>query len=118
MIDLDAGNRVEPPKSSVDADIVMQELPPASVLASAQGTSSGAKAALGIEIVSLSPIPPATNIFALNHVLEDQVRATKEALIQLGVMSERLKRAYDASVALQKNVQVSTLVSTLFNREF
>lgn len=64
-----------------------------------------------------SPTPVSTE-FTLHHVPEDQTGAAKEAMIQAGLMMERLKvvyesskAAYDASSALQTNVRVSTIVS-------
>ena len=52
--------------------------------------------------------------FATHHVPEDQAGAAKEAIRQAGVMMEQVKvirdasqAAYDASSALQSNVQVS-----------
>ena len=54
----------------------------------------------------------------MHHVPEDQVGVAKEAMIQAGLMMDRLKvvydtskAAYDASYALQANVQVSGIVS-------
>jgi hypothetical protein len=44
------------------------------------------------------------------------VGASKEALIQVKLMNERLKEAYDASEALQTNVRLSTIVSTISSR--
>ena len=56
--------------------------------------------------------PP--SFFATHHVPEDQASATKEAIHQAGIMKEQVKAireasqaAYDASSALQSNVQVS-----------
>ena len=56
--------------------------------------------------------PP--SLFAAHHVPEDQVGAAKEAIRQAGIMMEKMKMvreasqaAYDASSALQSNVQVS-----------
>ena len=56
--------------------------------------------------------PP--SLFATHHVPEDQAGAAKEAICQAGVMMEQVKAirdasqaAYDASSALQSNVQVS-----------
>ena len=60
-----------------------------------------------------TPMPqsaPAT-AFAFHRVPEDQVGASKEALIQVEVMNNRLREAYDASEALKTNVRVSTIVS-------
>ena len=54
------------------------------------------------------------SLFTTHHVLEDQAGAAKEAIRQTGLMMEQLKTirdasqaAYDASSALQSNVQVS-----------
>ena len=56
--------------------------------------------------------PP--SLFATHHVPEDQVGAAKEAIRQAGIMMDQVKvvqeasqAAYDASSALQSNVQVS-----------
>ena len=56
--------------------------------------------------------PP--SLFGTHHVPEDQVGAAKEAIRQAGIMMEQVKvvqeasqAAYDASSALQSNVQVS-----------
>ena len=56
--------------------------------------------------------PP--SLFATHHVPEDQAGAAKEAIRQAGIMMEQVKAireasqaAYDASSALQSNVQVS-----------
>ena len=54
------------------------------------------------------------SLFATHHVPEDQAGAAKEAIRQAGIMMEQVKAireasqaAYDASSALQSNVQVS-----------
>ena len=70
----------------------------------------------------LTSVRPSTStanpplLFATHHVLEDQVGAAKEAIRQAGIMMEQVKvvreasqAAYDASSALQSNVQVSRL---------
>ena len=61
---------------------------------------------------SLIADPP--SVFATHHIPEDQAGAAKEAIRQAGVMMEQVKAirdasqaAYDASSALQSNVQVS-----------
>ena len=61
---------------------------------------------------------PSSLSFVVHHVPEDQVGAAKEAMIQAGLMMDRLKvvydtskAAYDASSALQANVRVSGIVS-------
>ena len=57
---------------------------------------------------------PPSSLFTAHHVPEDQVSAAKEAIRQAGIMMEQMKvvreaseAAYDASSALQANVQVS-----------
>ena len=62
--------------------------------------------------------PP--SLFSTHHVPEDQAGAAKEAICQAGVMMEQVKAiraasqaAYDASSALQSNVQVSWQLSVL-----
>ena len=57
---------------------------------------------------------PQPSLFTTHHVPEDQAGAAKEAIRQAGIMMEQLKTirdasqaAYDASSALQSNVQVS-----------
>ena len=54
------------------------------------------------------------SLFSTHHIPEDQASAAKEAIRQAGVMMEQVKAireasqaAYDASSALQSNVQVS-----------
>ena len=61
---------------------------------------------------SSSVDPP--SLFSTHHAPEDQAGAAKEAIRQAGVMMEQVKAirdasqaAYDASSALQSNVQVS-----------
>ena len=56
--------------------------------------------------------PP--SLFATHHVPEDQAGAAKEAIRQAGIMMEQVKAireasqaAYDATSALQSNVQVN-----------
>lgn len=56
-------------------------------------------------------MPSSEALFGLYHVLEDQVRASKEAMIQVTLMTKRLKDVYDASLALVANVRVSAIVS-------
>lgn len=65
------------------------------------------------------PDPP--SLFATHHVPEDQVGAAKEAIRQAGIMMEKMKMVrearqanYDASSALQSNVQVSRLSTDSF----
>lgn len=57
------------------------------------------------------PAPSSDTLFGLYHVPEDQVGASKEAMIQVTVMTKRLKDVYGASSALEANVRVSAIVS-------
>ena len=70
--------------------------------------------------VPMTSVRPSTStadppsLFATHHVPEDQAGAAKEAIHQVGIMMEQVKAireasqaAYDASSALQSNVQVS-----------
>ena len=63
-------------------------------------------------IARASVDPP--SVFVTHHVPEDEVNAAREAIRQAGIMMEKMKTvrdasqaAYDASSALQSNVQVS-----------
>lgn len=63
---------------------------------------------------------PSAPLFTTHRVPEDQVNAAKEAIRQAGLMMEQMKvvreasqAAYDASSALQTNVQVSRLSFSL-----
>ncbi|XBJ25100.1 hypothetical protein VPH35_002829 [Triticum aestivum] len=60
-----------------------------------------------------APVDP-PSVFATHHVPEDEVNAAREAIRQVGIMMEKMKMvrdasqaAYDASSALQSNVQKS-----------
>ena len=60
-----------------------------------------------------APVDP-PSVFVTHHVPEDEVNAAREAIRQAGIMMEKMKTvwdasqaAYDASSALQSNVQVS-----------
>ncbi|XBI07692.1 hypothetical protein VPH35_135554 [Triticum aestivum] len=70
-----------------------------------------------------APTPPAPSSapFVLHHVPEDQTGAAKEAMIQAGLMMDRLKvvydtskAAYDASSALQANVRKACELGTKY----
>ncbi|XP_037454646.1 uncharacterized protein LOC119324988 isoform X2 [Triticum dicoccoides] len=74
---------------------------------------------------ALDPQPAATGLpsplFTSRHVPEDQVGAAKEAIRQAGLMMEQMKvvreasqAAYDASSALQTNVQKSCELGARF----
>ena len=63
---------------------------------------------------------PPSPFFTTHHVLEDQASAATEAIRQAGLMMEWMKTmhetsqaAYDASAALQANVQVSWFLTDL-----
>ena len=65
-----------------------------------------------LSIARASVDPP--SVFATHHVPEDEVNAAREAIRQAGIMMEKMKTmrdasqaAYDASSALQSNVQGS-----------
>ena len=79
-------------------------------LSSAQPSGSTAQA----------PVDPPSSLFTAHHVPEDQVSAAKEAIRQAGIMMEQMKvvrkasqATYDASSALQTNVQVSLFPTDL-----
>ena len=81
-------------------------------LSSAQPSASAAQ----------TPADP-PSLFAAHHVPEDEVNAAREAIRQAGVMMEKMKMvrdasqaAYDASSALQSNVQVSRLSEDSFRK--
>ena len=72
-------------------------------------------------LAALTPADP-PSLFATHHVPEDQVGVAKEVIRQAGIMMEKMKMvreasqaAYDASSALQSNVQVSRLPTDSFS---
>nr|XP_020163764.1 uncharacterized protein LOC109749191 [Aegilops tauschii subsp. strangulata] len=80
-------------------------------LSSAQPSASTAQA----------PADPPSSLFTTHHVPEDEVSAAKEAIRQAGLMMEQMKvvreanqAAYDASSALQANVQRSCELGARF----
>ena len=91
-------------------------------LSTDQPSASTAQAPAPIAQVQASA-PPAMSLvprslFALHHIPEDQVGASKEAMIQASLMMDGMKvvydtskAAYDASSTLQANVRVSGIVS-------
>ena len=106
------------PKSTPVAEPVIQDAGDANrtsvsfaiPLSSAQPSASAAQA----------PAHP-PSLFATHYVPEDQVGAAKEAIRQAGIMMEKMKMvreasqaAYDASSALQSNIQVSRLSTDSF----
>ena len=71
----------------------------------------------------LKPLSTRLQFFATHHVLEDEVNVAREAIHQAGIMMEKMKTvrdasqaAYDASSALQSNVQVSRLSEDSFRK--
>ena len=69
--------------------------------------------ALPSSLTAQAPVNP-PSIFATHHVPEDEANAAKEAIRQAGIMMEKMRMvrdaswaAYDASLALQSNVQVN-----------
>ena len=93
-----------------------QSTPAPEAVARDDGEPSRASVTFAIPLTSVRPStstadPP--SLFATHHVPEDQVDAAKEAVRQAGIMMEQVKvvrdasqAAYDASSALQSNVQV------------
>ena len=81
------------------------------------GDTTRASVTFANPLTSVRPSTSTVNppsLFATHHVPEDQVGAAKEAIRQAGIMMEQVKvvreasqAAYDASSALQSNVQVS-----------
>ena len=94
-----------------------QSTPAPEAVARDGGETTRASVTFAIPLTSVWPLtstadPP--SLFATHHVPEDQVGAAKEAIRQAGIMMEQMKvvweasqAAYDASSALQTNVQVS-----------
>ena len=98
---------------------------PQSVLATETAIQEGGNAnrtsvTFAVPLTSAQPsaLTPQTqantsSLFTTHHVPKDQVCAAKEAIRQVGIMMEQMKMvreasqaAYDASSALQSNVQV------------
>ena len=92
---------------------------PAMTVPPGQGSSQAGAGSVAAPSIALATAPtPPVNIFSLYKVPEDQTGASKEAMIQAELMTQRIKEvcaagklAYDASAALQENVRVSALVS-------
>ena len=110
VIQIDADEQVDLPNPAIDADVMMRDASPVQGLPQARGTSSRARSALGTP----PPTPRVTSIIGLQCVPENQVGASKKALIQLKLMNDKLKEVRDAGEALEETVRVSTLVSTFF----
>ena len=101
------------------ADKTLQPAPASEAMARDGGDTTRASVTFAIPLTSVRPSastadPP--SLFAAYPVPEDQAAAAKEAIRQAGIMMEQVKMAreasqaaYDASSALQSNVQVSRL---------
>lgn len=121
---MDDDDKADPPNPEADkrvatnVNVVMQGASPhrvehvslAKTVARTSGLSpmaqsSSASATIVVPTPRPAPVPTSTSItaFPLYHVPEDQVGASKEALIQAKLTCEWLKDAYDASEALQTN---------------
>ena len=98
-----------------------QSTPVAEPVIQDAGDANRTSVSFAIPLSSAQPSAPAAqtpadppSLFTAHHVPEDQVGAAKEAIRQAGIMMEKVKMvrdaspaAYDASSALQSNVQVS-----------
>lgn len=58
-------------------------------------TSTGHVGPSALVTTAPAPAPSSLNLFNLSRVPEDQVGASKEAMIQVELMNRRLKEAYD-----------------------
>src|SRR3954462_3822007 len=98
-----------------------QSAPTSEAVARDGGDTTRASVTFADPLTSVRPSASTANppsLFATYPVPEDQVGATKEAIRQAGIMMEQVKvvwdasqAAYDASSALQSNVQVSRLIT-------
>ena len=103
----------------MSANKTPQSAPASEAVARDGGDTTRASVTFAIPLTS---VPPSTStadpslLFAAYPVPEDQAAAAEEAIRQAGIMMEKVKvareasqAAYDASSALQSNVQVSRL---------
>ena len=98
------------------ADKTPQSAPESEAEARDGGDTTRASVTFVVPLASARPSTSTVNppsLFATHHVPEDQVGAAKEAIRQACIMMEQVKvvrdasqAAYDASSALQSNVQV------------
>ena len=107
----------------------LQSTPVADSVIQDAGDANRTSVSFAIPLLSARPSSSAAqtptdppSLFAAHHVPEDQVGAAKEAMSQVGIMMEKMKMvreasqaAYDASSALQSNVQVSRLPTDSFS---
>ena len=97
-----------------------QSAPASEAVARDGGDTARASVTFAIPLTSVRPLTSTADpslLFAAYPVPEDQAAAAKEAICQAGIMMEQVKvvreasqAAYDASSALQSNVQVSRLL--------
>uniref|UniRef100_A0A8R7VKN4 Uncharacterized protein n=1 Tax=Triticum urartu TaxID=4572 RepID=A0A8R7VKN4_TRIUA len=101
-----------------------QSTPAPEAVARDGGDTTRASVTFANPLASARPSTSTVNppsLFATHHVPEDQVGAAKEAIRQAGIMMEQVKvvrdasqAAYDASSALQSNVQKSCELVALY----
>ena len=99
------------------ADKTPQPAPASEAMARDGGDTTRASVTFAVPLASARPSSSTadpSSLFAAYPVPEDQAAAAKEAIRQAGIMMEQVKAireanqaAYDASSALQSNVQVS-----------
>ena len=127
IIDLPDDDEDEPQRPlgrrnrKTSAGKTLQSTPVAEPIIQDAGDANRTSVTFAIPVSSAQPSASAAqtpadppSLFAAHHVPEDQVGAAKEAIRQAGIMMEKMKMvreasqaAYDASSALQSNVQVS-----------
>ena len=134
VIDLPDNDEHEPQRPlgrrnrKTSASKTPQSTPVAEPVIQDAGDANRTSASFAIPLSSAQPSASAAqtpadppSLFVAHHVPEDQVGAAKEAICQAGIMMEKMKMvreashaAYDASSALQSNVQVSRLSTDSF----
>ena len=119
------------------ADKTPQSAPASEAVARDGGDTTRASVTFAVPLASARPSSSTadpSSLFAAYTIPKDQAAAAKEAIQQAGIMMEQVKMAreasqaaYDASSALQSNVQVSRLntwsvmiccLKSLFQRSF
>ena len=134
VIDLPDDDEDEPQRTlgrrnrKTSAGKTLQSTPVAEPVIQDAGDANQTSVSFAIPLSSARPSSSAAqtpanppSLFATHHVPEDQVGAAKEAIRQAGIMMEKMKMvreasqaAYDASSALQSNVQVRRLPTDSF----
>ena len=121
VIDLPDDDGKEPPRprrsKKTSAGKATQDVPAPETLVVEGGNVTRPTISFAVPLTSARPSSLSAaqpSLFSTHHVPEDQASAAKEAIRQAGVMMEQVKAirdasqaAYDASWALQSNVQVS-----------